>query len=147
MPVHIFYGSSTGTAEGAANSMVEVFEKHGPVEVHDMMDAEIEALDPADFHVFVCATYGEGELPSGAEYFFQTLDDAKPDLTGLRFAVFGLGDTIYEDTFNQAGKLISKHIKDLGGIRVGERAEHDNSGEEDPDETAVEWAAEILPLI
>ncbi|GAA4405260.1 flavodoxin family protein [Tsukamurella soli] len=147
MPVHIFYGSSTGTAEGAANSMVEVFEKQGDVEVHDMMDAEIDALVPGDFHVFVCATYGEGELPAGAEYFFQTLDDEAPDLTGLRFAVFGLGDKIYEETYNQGGKLISKHLEDLGAERIGERAEHDNSGDEDPDETAVEWAQGILPLI
>ncbi|MDF0531318.1 flavodoxin domain-containing protein [Tsukamurella sp. 8F] len=147
MSVHIFYGSSTGTAEGAANSMVEVFEKQGPVEVHDMMDGETDALDPGSFHVFVCATYGEGELPAGAEYFFETLGDEEPDLAGLRFAVFGLGDTIYDDTYNAAGKIITAKITELGGERVGERAEHDNSGEDDPEETAVEWAQGILPLI
>ncbi|WP_332838697.1 flavodoxin domain-containing protein [Nocardia bovistercoris] len=38
-------------------------------------------------------TYGDGEFPTGAEPFFDALDRRMPDLTGLPFAVFGLGDS------------------------------------------------------
>ncbi|ADG78891.1 Flavodoxin/nitric oxide synthase OS=Tsukamurella paurometabola (strain ATCC 8368 / DSM / CCUG 35730 / CIP 100753 / JCM 10117 / KCTC 9821 / NBRC 16120 /NCIMB 702349 / NCTC 13040) OX=521096 GN=Tpau_2284 PE=4 SV=1 [Tsukamurella paurometabola] len=147
MSVHIFYGSSTGTAEGAANAMYDVFAGTGSVEVHDMMDGEIDALDPADFHVFSCATYGDGELPAGTTEFFEDLVDAAPDLTGLRFAVFGLGDSIYVDTYNQGGKTVVKHLTDLGAVQVGERFEHDNSGTDDVNEKALEWAKGIVGLI
>ncbi|CAM3341571.1 flavodoxin domain-containing protein [Tsukamurella hominis] len=147
MSVHIFYGSSTGTAEGAANAMYTVFAKAGSVELHDMMDGEIDALDPADFHVFSCATYGEGELPAGTTEFFEDLLEAAPDLSGLRFAVFGLGDTIYVDTYNAARKTIVKHLTGLGATQVGDRFEHDNSGTDDVDEKAVEWAEEIVGQI
>ena len=144
MSVHIFYGSSTGTAEGAANAMYTVFAKAGSVELHDMMDGEIDALDPADVHVFSCATYGEGELPAGTTEFFEDLLEAAPDLTGLRFAVFGLGDSIYVDTYNAGGKTIVNHLTGLGATQVGDRFEHDNSGTDDVDEKPVEWAEEIV---
>lgn len=147
MSVHIFYGSSTGTAEGAANTMYKVFAEAGPVELHDMMDGEIDALDPADFHVFSCATYGEGELPAGSTEFFEDLLEAAPDLTGLRFAVFGLGDSIYVDTYNAGGKTIVGHLTGLGATQVGERSEHDNSSGIDVNETAVTWAKGIVGLI
>ncbi|WP_461168118.1 flavodoxin domain-containing protein [Tsukamurella serpentis] len=147
MSVHIFYGSSTGTAEGAANVMSDVFAEAGPVEVHDMMDGEIDALDPADFHVFSCATYGEGELPAGSTEFFDDLLASSPDLTGLRFAVFGLGDSIYVDTYNAAGKTIVGHLTGLGATQVGERFEHDNSGTDDVEAKAVEWAKGIVGQI
>jgi MioC protein len=147
MSVHIYYGSSTGTAESAANSMYDTLKAAGSVELHDMMDGEIDALDPADFHVFVCATYGEGELPAGTDEFFSALAEEAPDLSGLRFAVFGLGDSIYVDTFNAAGKTIVKRLTGLGATQVGERFEHDNSGTEDADERATEWATDIVSQI
>lgn len=147
MSVHIYYGSSTGTAESAANSVYDVFKAAGPVELHDMMDGETDALDPAEFHVFVCATYGEGELPAGSDEFFETLREEAPDLAGLRFAVFGLGDSIYVDTFNFGGKSIVADLTKLGAELVGERFRHDNSSTDDANEKAVEWAAGIIPLI
>ncbi|BDH57615.1 hypothetical protein MTP03_25540 [Tsukamurella sp. PLM1] len=64
-----------------------------------------------------------------------------------RFAVFGLGDTIYVDTYNAAGKTIVEHLTGLGATQVGDRFEHDNSGTDDVDEKAVEWAEEIVGQI
>lgn len=40
-----------------------------------------------------------------------------------------------------------EHLTGLGATQVGDRFEHDNSGTDDVDEKAVEWAEEIVGQI
>ena len=147
MSVVILYGTETGNSELVADAIADVLAADHDPSVYDMSEYAVEDLDPQDFVVIVCATYGEGELPTGAEPFAEELDEVDPDLTGLRFAVFGLGDSIYVDTYNAGGKTIVKHLTGLGATQVGDRFEHDNSGTDDVDEKAVEWAEEIVGQI
>lgn len=110
-----------------------------------MTDFGIGELDPGLFHIIVCSTYGEGDLPTGAEPFFGALDAQRPDLTGLRFAVFGLGDSVYDDTFNRGGEIAAEKLTALGGTQIGEHARHDASSKVKPTVMGREWARS-LPL-
>uniref|UniRef100_A0A3Q2UUY7 tRNA 4-demethylwyosine synthase (AdoMet-dependent) n=1 Tax=Haplochromis burtoni TaxID=8153 RepID=A0A3Q2UUY7_HAPBU len=106
--VKIFYGSQTGTAKGFANELSEEVKSLGlPAEVIDMKD-----YDPDDqladecisksVCVFLVATYTDGQPTENAEWFCKWLEEASTDfrygktyLKGLRYAVFGLGNSVY----------------------------------------------------
>jgi sulfite reductase alpha subunit-like flavoprotein len=58
--------------------------------------------------VFIIPTYTEGRPPEGAAWFCKWLEEASNDfrverqlLKGMKFAVFGLGNSQYRDHFNE----------------------------------------------
>ncbi|CAM4255071.1 flavodoxin domain-containing protein [Nocardia ninae] len=144
MRVVILFGSEMGTAETVADSVADALSAYD-VSVYDMSDFAVDDLDAHDFHVVVCSTYGDGDLPTGAESFFDELAAASPDLTGLRFAVFGLGDSIYGDTFNRGGEIAAERLVECGATQVGMHARHDASTEIRARDMARDWAA-TLPI-
>ncbi|MCM6777171.1 flavodoxin family protein [Nocardia sp. CDC159] len=143
MRIVILFGTEMGTAELAADAIADVLATAHDVAIYDMSDFDVDDLDTGDFHVLVCSTYGTGELPTGAEPFFDQLDDRLPDLTGLRFAVFGLGDSVYGDTFNRGGEICAEKFRARGAVQVGEHGRHDNSGLARPQDQAREWAQRL----
>ncbi|MVU83319.1 nitric oxide synthase [Nocardia sp. ET3-3] len=144
MRIAILFGSEMGTSEAVAESLTDELSSHD-VSMQDMFDFDPADLDPAHFHIIVCSTYGDGELPTGAEPFFARLESTRPDLTGLRFAVFGLGDTVYGDSFNRGGELAAAHLTARGATQVGDHARHDASTLIRANDMAREWVA-TLPL-
>ncbi|GAB0107269.1 flavodoxin [Nocardia sp. JMUB6875] len=139
MRVVILFGSEMGTSEGVAECLADELSAHD-VSVYDMLDFDPGDLDPADFHIIVCSTYGDGELPTGAEPFFALLDATAPDLTGLQFALFGLGDTVYGDSFNRGGEIAAEKLTARGATQVGDHARHDASTPVRAKDMAREWA-------
>ncbi|MFY2786579.1 flavodoxin domain-containing protein [Rhodococcus sp. KRD162] len=146
MAVVVLFGSETGTAEEVADKIADVLSDHD-AEVRDMLEYEVSDIDTDDFHVIICSTYGDGELPTGAEPFFEALVEDAPDLAGLQFAVFGLGDRIYEDTFNRGGEIIAEKLTELGAKQIGTHARHDSSSNVKPKSMADEWARELIDLL
>ncbi|CAM3050788.1 flavodoxin domain-containing protein [Skermania piniformis] len=146
MSVVVLVGSEMGTAELAADAIAKTLARDHAVSVHDMYHAKVELTRRASFVVLVCSTYGTGEFPTGAEMFFDVFDTDRPDLTGLRFAVFGLGDSVYGDTFNRAGEMAAEKFAACGAVQVGEHARHDASTEVRVVDMAQEWATRLSPL-
>jgi MioC protein len=145
MRLTILFGTEMGTAERAAEAIAEALASDHEVAVHDMSDFDVDDLDLGRPCIVVCSTYGSGELPTGAEPFFAQLDDRLPDLSGLRFAVFGLGDTVYDDTFNRGGEICAERLQALGASQFGEHARHDASTTIRPQDHAADWAR-ALPI-
>ncbi|MGV9865921.1 flavodoxin domain-containing protein [Rhodococcus koreensis] len=143
MAVVILYGSEGGTSELVADNIADVLGDYGDTSLYDMMEFDAGDLDPANFHVIVCSTYGEGELPTGAEPFFEGLEEDEPDLTGMQFALFGLGDKVYEETYNRGGEILAEKLIALGAVQVGEHGRHDGSSSIRPKDQAEEWAKNI----
>lgn len=57
--------------------------------------------------MFIISTYVDGKPPESAEWFCKWLEEASNDfrvqkslLNGLDYAVFGLGNSLYENRFN-----------------------------------------------
>ncbi len=149
MTVMVLFGSEMGTAEAAAEAVADVLAREHQVVVHSMLDVGVDVLDELDetsFLVLVCSTYGTGEFPTAAEMFFDAFDADRPDLTGLRFAVFGLGDSVYGETFNRGGELAAEKFAACGAVQVGEHARHDASDLLPATVMAKDWAAGISPL-
>ena len=85
------------------------------------------------------STYGQGDVPDNARALYEHLKSARPDLSQVRYGVFGLGDRTYAETFNFGGKRFDELLTELGARRVGERHMHDASSGILPEETALEW--------
>lgn len=147
MSVVILYGSETGTAELVSDAISDVLAEQHDVSMYDMSEFDAEDLDVDVFYVIVCSTYGEGELPTGAEPFAEGLDDTKPTIDGLRFATFGLGDSVYDDTFNRGGEIMAEKLAELGAVQVGEHGRHDASSKISPKQQATDWAEAISKVI
>jgi len=145
MKLTILFGTELGTAERTAEAIAAALAPDHEAAVHDMCDYDLDDLDIDRPCLIVCSTYGSGELPTGAEPFFAQLDDRLPDLTGLRFAVFGLGDSVYDDTFNRGGEICAERLTALGATQFGEHARHDASSTIEPPDQAADWAR-TLPI-
>ncbi|KAM6932940.1 S-adenosyl-L-methionine-dependent tRNA 4-demethylwyosine synthase TYW1 [Xenentodon cancila] len=136
--VKIFFGSQTGTAKGFAKVLSEEVKSLGvPAEVIDMKD-----YDPDDrladeceskwVCVFLVATYTDGQPTENAEWFCKWLEEASTDfrygntfLKGLRYAVFGLGNSVYVGHYNTVGKNVDKWLWMLSAARIMTRGEGD----------------------
>lgn len=144
--IKILVGTMTGTAELVADEIVDVLEGKGAaLEIVLMDDLGAESLTPG-LYVICTSTYGQGDVPDNAQSFYDALQEGKPDLSGVRYGVFGLGDRTYMQTFNFGGKKFDTLFESLGAKRIGERVEHDASSGDLPEDMAAEWAEEWYAL-
>lgn len=143
MNISILFGTETGNAEMLAEDIAAHLSNHD-AEVINLSDHEPDAFDPATLYVVVCSTYGDGELPASAQPFAAKMETQKPDLGGIRFAVFGMGDSEYPETFNGGGQRIEDLLTGAGATLVGERITHDASGIDMADDLAMAWVDDII---
>ncbi|KAJ1822982.1 hypothetical protein LPJ56_003037 [Coemansia sp. RSA 2599] len=169
--VVVFYGSQTGTAEDFATRLGKDMQSGG---VRPMvLDPEsydwqcLASLGEGELAVFVLATSGEGEPTDNMEAWFDALasdrespedsetpmfhqpedkDDLDPEmpLSGVTYAVFGLGNNTYEQ-FNHHARVVDGRLRALGATRIGERGEGDD--DVDIEEDFSKWKAATVPLI
>ncbi|MEM1370893.1 MAG: sulfite reductase flavoprotein subunit alpha, partial [Pseudomonadota bacterium] len=142
--LHIYFGTQTGNSEDAAGETAEAAKDLGfTAHVHDLSDLTAEDLKGVNQAVFVCSTYGEGEMPDSTQSFWDTLQDrSAPRLEDMNYSVLALGDTAY-DGFCQAGKLLDTRLEQLGAQRVSARADCDV----DFEELAQEWRETTLAAL
>jgi len=148
MKISILIGTMTGTAQLCAQEM-ELALDDGDNRVETLL---MDRLDSSVFSregVFlICtSTYGQGDVPDNAKALYDDLRAKRPDLSHVRYGVFGLGDRTYAETFNFGGKRFDDILTELGATRIGERHRHDASSGVLPEETALEWCQQWLGLI
>lgn len=139
--IKILVGTMTGTAELVADEIKGVIETETDcdVQILPLDDLGIDVLEGGGLFVVCTSTYGQGDVPDNAMTFYDNLGKARPDLSNVDFAVFGLGDSTYEDTYNFGGKKFDDLFAALGARRICERSKHDASGPRIPEDQAVEW--------
>ncbi|WP_068303710.1 flavodoxin domain-containing protein [Pararhodobacter sp. CCB-MM2] len=146
MQIAVLYGTETGNAEMLAEDIASHLSDHD-ASVTNLSDFDPAGFDAGTFYVVVTSTYGDGELPASAQPFAEAMEAAKPDLSGIRFAIFGMGDSEYPETFNYGGKRLEEILTGAGAERVGERVTHDASGSDMADDLALPWIDEILSTV
>jgi MioC protein len=138
--LHILVGTMTGTAELVAQELELAFGDEN-------LAIEITLMDGLDHRVFerpaiflICtSTYGQGEVPDNAKALYADLLTSRPNLSGLRYGVFALGDSTHVGTFCFGGKRFDEALAALGARRCGSVFEHNASGGTLPEEVALEW--------
>ncbi|XP_076816454.1 S-adenosyl-L-methionine-dependent tRNA 4-demethylwyosine synthase TYW1-like isoform X2 [Clavelina lepadiformis] len=138
--VHILYGTQTGTARTYAEHLHAVLCSNG----FDCRMKNIGSFDPEEnfvsntlekgIYIFLISTYTDGKPPQDAIWFCQWLNEASNDfriqkslLLGMQYAVFGLGNSLYSDHYNMAGKSIDKWLHKLNASRIFPFTEGDNN--------------------
>lgn len=147
MKIVVLYGTETGNAEMLAEDIQSALENDHEVACCDLADTDPAELDRETFHVVVCSTYGEGDLPASAQPFAERLEEGAHDLSGVHFAIFGLGDAEYGETFTQGSEKLAKTLAARGATQVGCRLTHDASGDDLPEDLAVPWITDILSAL
>jgi len=147
MNIQILYGTESGNAELLAMDLEEHLASEGEheVELADLQDFDPADLDASKYYIVACSTHGEGELPYTAQSFYEQLVELSPDLSGIYYAMFGLGDRFYEETYSQGSEVLDSKFAELGATRVGEYGRHDASSLEiTPSDAALEWLPQAL---
>ena len=123
-PLVVLYGSAGGCAESIAQRIHDEASAHGFASTLDEMNRYYKTIE-AEFAVhplvvLVASTTGHGDPPDNAGRFWRKLKKGslpKDLLSGMEFAVLGLGDTNY-DEFCHFGKQLDKRFAQLGARRV-----------------------------
>ncbi|XP_069470984.1 S-adenosyl-L-methionine-dependent tRNA 4-demethylwyosine synthase TYW1-like [Ambystoma mexicanum] len=136
--VKIFYGSQTGTAKRFAASLSKDIGALGfsneliDLKEYDPDDNLAEEAVTKNVCVFLVATYTDGQPTENAQWFCKWLQEASNDfrfgktyLKGMRYAVFGLGNSLYADHYNTVGKNVDKWLWMLSASRIMTRSEGD----------------------
>ncbi|XP_011700668.1 PREDICTED: NADPH--cytochrome P450 reductase isoform X1 [Wasmannia auropunctata] len=146
----VFYGSQTGTAEEFAGRLAKEgirYKMKGMVA--DPEECDMEELIhlktiPNSLAVFCLATYGEGDPTDNAMEFIDWLKTGDGDLTGLNYAVFGLGNKTYEH-YNEIGIYVDHRLEQLGATRVCELGLGDDDANIEDD--FITWKDKFWPAV
>ncbi|HEY9042707.1 MAG TPA: assimilatory sulfite reductase (NADPH) flavoprotein subunit [Rheinheimera sp.] len=137
----ILFGSQTGNARHIAEALAKQAQGKGiTAKVVDMAEYKTSQLKNEQYLVIVTSTYGEGEPPENAIGLHNFLFSKKaPKLTGLKYAVLGLGDTSYE-FFCKTAQDFDSRLTELGAVSVQARADLDV----DYQVQADSWSSEVI---
>ncbi|GLA29977.1 hypothetical protein AnigIFM63604_011514 [Aspergillus niger] len=117
-PMHILFGSNTGTCEALARRLADDAVAWGFSAKVNSLDSATENVPKADPVVFIAASY-EGQPADNAAHFFEWLSAAKDnELEGINYAVFGCGHHDWTATFYRIPKAINELVKEHGGNRL-----------------------------
>ena len=138
----ILYGTETGTSQDLAEEVSRILERlHFNTDVLGLDAVNYSHLHQYTFTVFVVATTGQGDFPEDARNFWTSLLRKKlssTTLTGVDYALVGLGDTSYPK-FNWAARKLDKRLRQLGAAQILEPCEADEQGDEGTDGAFLAW--------
>ena len=164
MKIGIFYGSSTGNTETAAELISENFSEHD-CSVQDVSSIEPDDLLGYDFLILGISTWYVGEAQDDWIDLLEDMDGM--DFNGVKFAIFGQGDQLgYPDTFQDGMGMVYEKMMNGGGtgkigftstdgydfdeskgvidgMFCGLSLDEDNQGEM-TDERVEEWCKQIM---
>src|SRR5471032_274170 len=141
----LLVGTMTGTAQLVAQELELVWDGDDvAVETLLMDDLDASVFEREGVFLICTSTYGQGDVPDNAKKLYEDLQARRPDLSNVRYGVFGLGDRTYAETFNFGGKRFDDVLTGLGAQRIGERIQHDASSGVLPEEKAEEWAGDWI---
>jgi len=135
----VLWASQTGTAEEFAGKVAAAIGAPNLVNMNDVAVSDLASRDV----LVVTSTFGDGGPPDNGAQFWNRLNAADaPTLTGVRFAVLGIGDRTYDDFCGHARSMDTR-LAALGATRLLERVDceaHD-------DEPMGRWVDEVAALL
>src|SRR2546428_5765276 len=126
--ITILIGTMTGTAQLCAQEMeLALGDDETQVEALLMDNLDASVFDREGAFLICTSTYGQGDVPDNARALYEDLQRKRPDLSKLRYGVFGLGDRTYAETFNYGGERGGDLLTELSASPAGEGHKHDAS--------------------
>lgn len=133
-------GSESGNAEMVGDVVKDTLDALGH-ETELFKEGGLADADLASRAVvlLITSSTGIGDIPQNIEPLYDELREQRPDLSGVRYGLIGLGDRNYKDSFLGGPKKWDALLTELGASRVGERLELDATDNPCPDEDAAAW--------
>lgn len=162
--VNILYGTQTGKSKYFAETLAAKFrDKHWVVEVTDLKDIDPEEnllskKENGGLCLFIVSTYTDGKCPENCSWFFKWLNDASYDfrvskttLSGLRFCILGLGNSLYRNNFNLAAIELTSMLANLGASQIiPTELANENTAESKTDSLEAEfetWSRKVFKFL
>ncbi len=140
MDINIFYATVTGNSEDAAGNIGQELSSAGhKVNVENMADIDIYKIAESKNVIVVTSTWGDGEPPMPAQEFYEDFMSSDMDLSGVKYCVFGLGESYYEN-FCKAAIDFDNKFSVLGGQRFLELEKADGEA----DEYLKSWIPKVI---
>ncbi|MYT26354.1 reductase, partial [Streptomyces sp. SID7760] len=126
----LLHGSNLGTCAGIARDLGTDGEEHGFAPAVAPLDAYTEKLADSEGPVVIVAASYNGRPTDDAAEFVASLENLAPgSLTGLRYAVLGVGDRNWAATYQRIPALIDERLTAAGAVPLLERGSADASGD------------------
>jgi NADPH-dependent sulfite reductase flavoprotein alpha-component len=136
----VLWASQTGTAEDFATRVSGWIDGSHVVNMDAVPLAQLAAARDV---LVITSTFGDGGPPDNGAHFWDRLDSPDaPALTGIRYAVLGIGDRAYENFCGHA-KSIDDKFAALGATPMVERTEC----EAYDDDSMQRWARRVTALL
>ena len=129
--LRILYGTQTGTARRVAESLErEIFALRVSgvcyaTSMSDLAEYDQDNLEHEHIVVFVLSTWTGGVPPESARIFCAWLEDMVQDfrvsrkwLQRVKFAVYGLGNSSYDENYCKAARQLDARLSALGAERI-----------------------------
>ncbi|XP_020276007.1 NADPH-dependent diflavin oxidoreductase 1 isoform X2 [Asparagus officinalis] len=147
----VLFASQTGNAMDAAERVGREAERGGCPSV-DVLS--VDAFDPCCLPdeqtvIFIVSTTGQGDAPDSMKAFWRFLLQRNLGhqwLEGLRYAVFGLGDSSYQK-YNFTAKKLDKRLSDLGAKPIVERGLGDDQHPSGYEGAFDSWLASLWKVL
>lgn len=146
---NILYGTDTGTAEALAGRLCASLASRGmQSQAVNMSDTSIEEIATMVNVVVICATSGQGQMPPNAKDLYESMEKEQSldVLNGVKYSVFGLGDSSYV-FYNRAAKKFDVIFERLGAQRIVDMASGDDQHEDGYEFGYQEWLSDYLAEI
>ncbi|MGN9839855.1 bifunctional cytochrome P450/NADPH--P450 reductase [Nonomuraea sp. H19] len=135
VPLTVAYGSNLGTSADIAERLAERAGRAGFATTLTTLD---ELTPPGEGLLIVVASSYNGKAPDNAQRFDAL--EALPDLSGVRLAVLGCGNTQWP-TYQEFPRRAYEKLTAAGAVPLIERGEADTDGDFDGDVSA--WTARL----
>ncbi|KZO97714.1 cytochrome P450 [Calocera viscosa TUFC12733] len=149
-PLHVFFGSNSGSCEGFGQQLVSDAPTYGfaaTLAALDSLEDPTKILRDGPV-VIITASY-EGQPPDNAVHFVQSIINMSPDsrpMQGLKFAVFGAGNHDWARTYQRIPKLVDALLEELGAERLVPLGEGD-AGAADLFDSFDVWEKNLWPAL
>lgn len=150
--VHIFFCGTGGTALKLADRLLQFLKykissavgEYGPLN-----SVRPEKIGINDTMLLLVATTGNGEVPSNGVGFAKNKSNASRIPRSVRYAVFGLGDSSYRDSFNGGSRVVECILRKNGLTPLLSEAvvESDVVAEDPPLSSFQDWCTRIHKVL
>jgi flavodoxin len=141
--IGIFVGSVYGNAQNVAEDVQSMLTAKG-LDSKLYKDPSVADFQAASSVIVISSTTGQGDIPPNLEFFIEDLRQQFPLMANKPFAVAGLGDSSYGETYCGAGRQIFELLSELQGKPVADLLEVDACETLEPEVEVVKWLEELV---